>query len=199
MPQSEKQEREKLQAAMTAYRVFLYLTLLCFISYLPFYPIIFSYDPSASGAWLVPVVLADLLIFVGLNWHGLSLRSTYLSNPYNFQVRPRIISALFLTALLIELPYPAMMSALTITYSSLEGQQRLGREIPEWIRILPQYFTFAVFFHIAAITVAIIMFVLFHQFKVIYHAREIAKQTDTLLDSDPLGIADELRRAKNSG
>jgi YbbR domain-containing protein len=54
-------------------------------------------------------------------------------------------------------------------------------------------------FEIICFVLAFIMFILFSQFKKIHNALEVSSQTTALTDSDPLGIADELRRLKTPG
>jgi hypothetical protein len=194
MPHTEKQEREKLQAAMATYRVLVYLTVICVIALLPLFPAIFS-RPIMIALTLMQL----LLITTALTWHFISLRKTYLTSPYNFQSRPKIIAILIVMAICMQIWWLAIISATTIDIGDLDKAGYIvTMGMPRWIRAFPQYFSLLFVFHLAALIVAIVMFVLFHQFRVIYRSREIANRTNALLDSDPLGIADELRKLKTS-
>jgi hypothetical protein len=61
-----------------------------------------------------------------------------------------------------------------------------------------EYLEFMLVLRGAAFVLSIVMFILFSQFKTIHHARELETETKNVADSDPLGIADDLRRLKDS-
>lgn len=190
MPYTEKQELGKLNAAMTVYRVFLYSVVVCFLLAVP-----------ALRFWNV---VAELFMLAGFTWHLISLRGLYLKEPEKFQTRPKLIALLLVIGLSVRLIF---LFRDTLDYLqfysggivSVRPQTFLFYELyPDgFVRNTMYYHTqLALVSHVIAIILLVIMLVLFSQFKAIHNALEVSGQTTALADSDPLGIADELRKFK---
>lgn len=173
MPYTEKQEREKVNAAMTAYRILIWVSVVCYFSALlvvwnalgsnnPLFPILSHWLSYDKNIW---EGTGSLFLAIGWIWH-FTISRRYLKTPYDFQTRPLIITWFLLVGLAGHIVWPVWMLP----------RIRFMEDTPYARGI----YTMLVL-HALAIILCIVVLVLFSHFKKIHTGLEVTSQTTSLV------------------